>query len=149
MIAIGSDHGGYKLKEELKRYLEEKDIECKDFGCQADENVDYPDIAEKVAEAVQKNECKNGILVCRSGVGMDIVANKFKGIRCANCDTEEKAEMARKHNNANILALGADYISENEAVCILRRWLASEFEAGGRHEDRVEIIKEIEAKNMK
>ena len=110
MIAIGSDHGGYKLKEKLERYLEEEGIAYKDFGCQADENVDYPDIAEKVAEAIQIKKCQSGILLCRSGVGMDIVANKFKGIRCANCDSEEKAEMARRHNNANVLALGADYI---------------------------------------
>ncbi len=148
MIAIGSDHGGYKLKEEIKRYLEEKNIECKDFGCNSEESVDYPDIATNVAKSVQNGECDKGILVCRSGIGMSIVANKFKGIRCANCDTEEKAKFSRMHNDSNILALGADYLTENEAICILRIWIATEFE-GGRHEERVKLIEEIESTNMK
>ena len=148
MIAIGSDHGGYKLKEEIKRYLEEKDIESKDYGCYEGEVTDYPDIAEKVAESIQSKKCEKGILICRSGVGMDIVANKFKSIRCANCDTEEKAKFSRAHNDSNVLALGADYLSVNEAICILRIWLGTEFE-GGRHQDRVDLIKEIEDKNMK
>ena len=148
MIAIGCDHGGYKLKEQLKRYLEEKDIEYNDCGCYNGDPVDYPDIAKEVAKKIQSKECDKGILICRSGIGMDIVANKFKGIRCANCDTEEKAKYSRMHNNSNVLALGADYITENEAICIFRVWIATEFE-GGRHADRVEIIEEIEAENMK
>lgn len=148
MIAIGSDHGGYKLKEELKKYLEEKEIKYKDFGTQNEETVDYPNIAKEVARAVQSNECNQGILVCRSGIGMEIVANKFKGIRAANCYNEEIAKYARMHNNSNILTLGADYMSENDAVCILRMWFATEFE-GGRHEERVNLIKEIEVENMK
>ena len=148
MIAIGSDHGGYKLKEQLKRYLEEKGIEYRDCGSQSEEVVDYPDIAEKVAKEIQKGECEKGILVCRSGIGMSIVANKFKGIRCANCETEQKAKFARMHNDANVLALGADYMTENEAVCILRIFIATEFE-GGRHEERIKLIEEIEEKNMK
>ena len=148
MIAIGSDHGGYKLKEELKRYLQEKDIECKDCGCYSEESVDYPDIAELVAKSVQKRECDKGILICRSGIGMSIVANKFKGIRCANCDNEEKAKLSRAHNNSNVLALGADYMTVNEAICILRIWLGTEFD-GGRHEDRLSLIDEIEDNNMK
>ena len=82
MIAIGCDHGGYKLKEEIKRYLEEKGIEHKDFGCISEERVDYPNIAKEVAKSVQKKECKEGILICRSGIGMSIVANKYKGLRC-------------------------------------------------------------------
>ena len=148
MIAIGSDHGGYKLKEELKRYLQEKDIECKDCGCYSEESVDYPDIAELVAKSVQKRESDKGILICRSGIGMSIVANKFKGIRCANCDNEEKAKLSRAHNNSNVLALGADYMTVNEAICILRIWLGTEFD-GGRHEDRLSLIDEIEDNNMK
>ena len=148
MIAIGSDHGGYKLKEELKRYLKEKDIKVEDFGCENEENVDYPDIAKKVAKSVQSGKCEKAILICRSGIGMSIVANKFKGIRCANCESEEKAKYARMHNNINILALGADYMTVNDAICILRMWLATSFE-GGRHQERIDIINDIEKENMK
>ena len=148
MIAIGSDHGGYKLKEEIKRYLEEKEIECKDYGCFSEESVDYPDVAVDVCKAIQKKKCEKGILICRSGTGMAIVANKFKGIRCANCDTEERARLARMHNDANVLALGSDYLTVNEAICILRMWIATEFE-GGRHAERLELIEEVENSNMK
>ena len=148
MIAIGSDHGGYKLKEQLKRYLDENDIKYKDCGCYNEEKTDYPDIAEAVAKSIQKKECDKGILVCRSGIGMDIVANKFKGIRCANCDTEEKAKLSRAHNNSNVLALGADFLTENEAICIFRVWIATAFEEG-RHAERLSIVDEIEDANMK
>ena len=148
MIAIGSDHGGYKLKEEIKKYLEEKEIKYIDCGSFSEERVDYPDIAKLVAEKVQKNECKEGILICRSGIGMSIVANKFKGIRCAKCDNEEEAKFSKMHNNSNILALGADYINTSEAICIVRTWIATEFQ-GGRHEERIKIIEEIETENMK
>ena len=148
MIAIGSDHGGYKLKEEIKKYLEEKEIEYKDFGCMNEESVDYPNIAKEVAEAVQSEKCDSGILICRSGIGMSIVANKFKGIRCASCHNEYTAKYAKLHNNSNILAIGADDVTTNEAICILRMWLATEYE-GGRHEVRLKIIDEIEDKNMK
>ena len=148
MIAIGSDHGGYKLKEEIKKYLEEKNIEYKDFGSMSEERTDYPEIAKKVAESVQENEYNQGILICRTGIGMSIVANKFKGIRCALCHDEFTAKNSKLHNNSNILALGADTISTNEAICILRMWIATEFE-GGRHEERINIIKEIEKENMK
>ena len=148
MIAIGSDHGGYKLKEEIKRYLEEKQIDVLDCGTQNEEIADYPDIAEEVAKAIQRKECDKGILVCRSGIGMSIVANKFKGIRCANCDNEQKAKYSRMHNDSNVLALGADYMTVNEAICILRMWIATEFE-GGRHKERIKLIEEIEKKNMK
>ena len=148
MIAIGSDHGGFELKEEIKRYLDEKDIEYKDFGCMSEESVDYPNIAKEVALAVQKNECEKGILICRSGIGMTIVANKFKGIRCTLCYNESTAKYAKMHNNSNILAMGANELTVNEAICILRMWLATEFE-GGRHENRLKIIEEIEKENMK
>ena len=148
MIAIGSDHGGYKLKEEIKKYLDEKEIKYVDCGCISEERVDYPDIAKSVAKKVQSKECEEGILICRSGIGMSIVANKFKGIRCAKCDNEEEAKFSRMHNNSNVLALGADYISTSEAVCIVRAWIATEFE-GGRHQERVKIIEEIEKENMK
>lgn len=148
MIGIGSDHGGYKLKEEIKKYLDEKDIEYKDYGCMNEERVDYPNIAKEVAKAIQEKKCGNGILICRSGLGMSIVANKFKGIRCTPCHNETTAKYAKLHNNSNLLALGADELTVNEAICILRVWLATEFE-GGRHNHRLELIEEIEKENMK
>ena len=148
MIAIGCDHGGYKLKEELKKYMDEKEIEYKDFGTMSEESIDYPNIAKKVAMAVQSKECEKGILICRSGIGMSICANKFKGIRCTPCYEEETAKYARMHNDSNVLALGADYITTNEAICIFRMWLATEFE-GGRHEERLKLIEEVENENMK
>lgn len=148
MIAIGCDHGGYKLKEEIKKYLDEKQIKYKDFGCMNEERVDYPNIAKLVANSIQEEKCEKGILICRSGLGMSIVANKFRGIRCTACHNEYTAKYARLHNNSNILALGADDVTVNEAICILRMWLATEFE-GGRHLERLEIIKQIENENMK
>ena len=148
MIAFGSDHGGYKLKEEIKKYLDEKEIKYKDYGTMNEEAVDYPNIAKEVAQAVQANKCDSGILICRSGIGMSITANKFKGIRCAACHDEYTAKYAKLHNNSNILAIGADDVTTNEAICILRMWLATEYE-GGRHEERLKIIEEIENKNMK
>lgn len=148
MIAIGSDHGGYKLKEEVKKYLEEKEIEYIDCGTFDEESVDYPEIAKTVALEVQNGQAEKGIIICRSGIGMSIVANKFKGIRCAKCNDEQEAKFSRMHNNTNMLALGADYMDINKAIRIVRRWIATEFE-GGRHEARVKIIKEIENENMK
>lgn len=148
MIAIGSDHGGYRLKEEIKKYLDEKKIKYKDYGCMEGESVDYPNIAKEVAKSVQSGKCDRGILVCRSGLGMSIVANKFRGIRCTPCHDEYTAKYARLHNDSNILALGADDLTTNEAICILRMWIATEFE-GGRHKERLKIIEEIENENMK
>lgn len=148
MIAIGSDHGGYKLKEEIRRYLEEKGIAYSDCGTYSEESVDYPNIAKSVAEKVQKKQCEEGILICRSGIGMSIVANKFKGIRCAKCNSEQEAKFSKMHNNSNILAIGADYMNTNEAICIVRAWIATKFE-GGRHKERIDIIEEIEKENMK
>ena len=148
MIAIGSDHGGYKLKEEIKKYLEEKDIEYIDCGCMNEERVEYPNIAKEVAKLVQTKKADKGILICRSGIGMSVVANKFKGIICTPCHNEYTAKYSKLHNNSNILAIGADDVTQNEAICILRMWLATEFE-GGRHQERLDIIKEIENENMK
>lgn len=148
MIAIGSDHGGYKLKEEIKKYLEEKEIEYTDCGTFNEESVDYPEIAKAIALEVQEKQCNQGIIICRSGIGMSIVANKFKGIRCAKCNDEEEVKFSRMHNDSNVLALGADYIDTNKAIRMVRIWLATEFE-GGRHEERVKIIEEIENENMK
>lgn len=148
MIAIGSDHGGYKLKEEIKKYLEEKEIEYTDCGTFNEESVDYPEIAKTVALEVQGKQCDKGIVICRSGIGMSMVANKFRGIRCAKCNDEEEAKFSRMHNNSNVLAIGADYMDANKAIRIVRAWIATEFE-GGRHEARVNIINEIENENMK
>ena len=148
MIAIGSDHGGYKLKEEIKKYLEEKEIEYTDCGTFDEESVDYPEIAQAVSSEVQDGHAEKGIIICRSGIGMSMVANKFKGIRCAKCNDEEEAKFSRMHNNANVLALGADYMDTNKAIRMVRTWIATEFE-GGRHENRVKMIDEIENENMK
>lgn len=147
-IAIGADHGGFKLKEEIKKYLEEKEIEYVDFGTNSEERVDYPVIAKNVCKSVQQKQTDFGIVICKTGYGMSIVANKFKGIRCATCYNEESAKFAKLHNNINVLGLGAEYISTNEAICILRMILATEFESG-RHLERLNIIKEIEKENMK
>ena len=148
MIAIGSDHGGYKLKEEIKKYLSEKQIEYKDMGCMSEERVDYPNIAKEVAKEVQSKKCEKGILICRSGIGMSICANKFRGIRCTPCHNEYTAKYSKLHNNSNILAIGADDVTVNEAICILRMWLATEYE-GGRHDERLKLISQIEDENMK
>ena len=148
MIAIGSDHGGYKLKEEIKKYLEETEIEYTDCGTFNEERAEYPEIAQALATEVQDGQAEKGIIICRSGIGMCIVANKFKGIRCAKCNDEEEAKFSRMHNDSNVLALGADYMDTNKAIRIVRTWIATEFE-GGRHEERVKMIEEIEKQNMK
>ena len=148
MIAIGCDYGGYTLKEEIKKYLDDNKILYEDMGCMSEERVDYPNIASKVAKEVQSKKCDKGILICRSGIGMSICANKFKGIRCALCYNETIAKFSRLHNDSNILALGADYLTSNEAISILKMWLETEFE-GGRHELRLNIISQIEDENMK
>lgn len=148
MIVIGADHGGFELKEEIKKYFDEKEIEYVDKGTFSVENVDYPNIAKEVAKEVSNKKADIGILICRSGIGMSMCANKFKGVRCALCYEEQTAKFARMHNNANMLALGADYITVNKAICVIRQFLGAEFE-GGRHEARVNIISEIENENMK
>ena len=148
MIAIGSDHGGYKLKEEIKKYFDETGIKYKDFGSYSEDRVDYPLIAKDVSKSVQKKECDRGILICRSGYGMAMVANKFKGIRSAPCFQEQAAKFSRMHNDSNVLALGADYITTSEAINIVRIWIATEFE-GGRHQERLNLVTEIESENMK
>ena len=148
MIAIGSDHGGYKLKEEIKKYFDEKGMEYKDFGTYTEERTDYPIYAKKVAEAVQSKECDCGILVCRSGYGMTVVANKFRGIRAAAIHDEESAKFAKADDDINVITFGGDYIDTYEAICIIRNWLGTEFK-GGRYEERLKMIDEIEDKNMK
>lgn len=148
MIAIGSDHGGYKLKEEIKKYFDENGIEYRDFGTDSEERTDYPIYAKKVAQAVQSKECEGGILLCRSGYGMTVVANKFKGIRAASISNEEAAKFAKADDDINVITLGGDYLTINEAICIIRNWLATEFK-GGRYAERLEMINDIESQNMK
>ena len=138
MIAIGSDHGGYELKEKIKDFFEGK-LNFKDFGTDSLESVDYPEIAYKVADSIACGECQYGILICRTGVGMSIVANKVKGIRCALCYNEKIGGLCKEHNNANVISLPADMLSFEEIVNIINTWLETEF-AGGRHEKRVNMI---------
>lgn len=148
MIAIGSDHGGYELKEEIKKYLDEKEIAYKDFGTFSEERTDYPIYGKSAIKAVQNKECEKGILICGTGFGMTILANKFKGIRCASCWNEDVAKLLKEHNNANMIALPGRFINISQAVVILRAWLGSEF-LGGRHTERLQMIEEIENENMK
>ena len=148
MYAIGADHGGYRLKEELKKYLEEIGIEYIDFGTENEERTDYPIYASKVAEAVSKGECEKGILICRGGHGMAIVANKYKGVRAARVSSEDDARFAKSDDNINVLSLGGDCLETNEAIRIMRIWIATEFK-GGRYQERIDMITEIEKENMK
>ena len=127
MIAIGSDHGGYRLKEEIKKYFDEVGIEYKDFGTNSEERTDYPIYAKKVAEAIQNKECDKGILLCRSSCGMTIVANKFRGIRAASVADEEIAKFAKSDDDVNVITLGGNYLNTNQVICIIRNWLATEF----------------------
>ena len=148
MIALACDHGGYQLKEEIKKYLDEKEIEYKDFGTYSEERVDYPVYGVPAIKAVQNKECEKGILVCGTGFGMSIIANKFKGIRCASCWNEEVAKLLKAHNNANVIALPGRFINTSQAIVILRAWIATEF-MGGRHQERLQMIENIEKENMK
>jgi len=142
-IALGADHAGYQLKDQIKQYLAQRGIELRDEGTSSPESVDYPDYARAVAHDVSEQRADLGILVCGSGIGMAIAANKVDGIRAANVTSEYEAQMSREHNNANVLALGARILSAEEALRIVDAWLATPF-AGGRHERRVEKIAAIE-----
>lgn len=144
-LAIGSDHGGFELKDYIKEYLDKKGIEYIDYGTDSDESVDYPDFGHKIAEAIKNGECERGIVVCGTGIGISIAANKVPGIRCALCSDTYSARMSREHNNANILALGGRILGRDLALEIVETWIKAEFE-GGRHERRVNKISEIEDK---
>lgn len=148
MIALGSDHGGYKLKEEVKKYLEEIGIEYKDCGTYDEERTDYPIYAEKVAKTVQSKECDRGILICKSGAGMTIVANKFKGIRAALGINEEVSRASKADDDINVLVLPSQYITTSAAIASIRAWIGTSFK-GGRYLERIQMIKEIEKDNMK
>lgn len=143
IIAVGCDHGGLMLKQEIIRFLEDQQIEIKDFGVNSPESVDYPDIAKEVAQAISTGEYDRGILVCGAGIGMSIVANKFPGVRAALCHDIYTARMSREHNNSNILVLGGRSTGPDVAICALKTWLETEF-SGGRHARRVDKITAIE-----
>ena len=141
-IALGSDHGGYELKERIKSFLEAKGIACEDFGTHSKDSCDYPVFGKAAAEAVAAGRCDKGIVVCTTGIGISITANKVKGVRCALCSDSLSAEMTRRHNDANMLALGAGFTGPNLAERIVEVFLNTEFE-GGRHARRVDLIKEM------
>ncbi|MBQ2941477.1 MAG: ribose 5-phosphate isomerase B [Clostridia bacterium] len=143
MLALGCDHGGYQLKEFLKKHLEKKGIEVKDFGTYSEDSVDYPVYAEKVAKAVQSGEAEGGILCCGTGIGISIAANKFDGIRCALVRDSFSARLTKEHNNANIIALGGRVTGTELAADIVDSWMNAEFQ-GGRHQGRIDIISSFE-----
>ena len=143
MIAIASDHGGYALKEHIKAYLAAKGITCQDFGTNSAESCDYPVFAQAAAQAVADGRCEQGIVICTTGIGISIAANKVKGVRCALCADSLSAELTRRHNNANMLAMGAGMIGPSLAERIVDVFLSTQFE-GGRHARRVNLISEME-----
>lgn len=148
IIAIGSDHAGYQLKEVLKLHMEQQGHQVKDLGGFAPEKADYPLVGERVARAVLSGEAEHGVLICGTGLGISISANKLRGIRAAVCSEPYSAKMSREHNNANILAMGARVVGEDLAKMILDSYLQAEF-LGGRHGERVDMIDMLEEKYMK
>ena len=138
-IAIGCDHGGIALKEEIVALLKEMAQEVDDQGCHSVESVDYPTFAKSVCSRVQSGECDRGILICGTGIGMSMVANRFDGIRAALCHELFTARMSREHNDANVLCLGARVVGPGLAVEIIRTWVTTEF-SGGRHQRRIDMF---------
>lgn len=138
-IALAADHGGYQLKEILKEYLPQKGHEVLDLGCNEGDSVDYPNYGRACGEAVMRGDAERGIAICGTGIGISIAANKVKGIRCALCTSVFMAEMASKHNNANMLALGGRILEKELAISIVDMWLTTEFE-GGRHKRRTDLL---------
>ncbi len=143
MIAIACDHGAFALKEELKKHLEKRGLEYKDFGTYSLESCDYPDYAAPAAEAVASGECDRGIVLCTTGIGVSITANKVKGVRCALLHDVMSARMTRQHNDTNMMALGAGVVGTMLALEIVDTWLDTDFE-GGRHQRRVDKICALE-----
>ena len=143
-IGIGSDHGGFELKEHIKEYLEKEGIEYVDYGTNSLDSVDYPDYGRRLSEGVISGNVDKGIAVCGTGIGISIACNKVKGIRCALCSDTYSARMSVQHNNANIIALGGRVIGKDLAIEILSTWLDAQFE-GGRHERRINKISDIES----
>jgi ribose 5-phosphate isomerase B len=142
-VAVGCDHAGFPLKGTVLDALDKLGLKYEDFGCFSEESVDYPDIGAAVARAVASGEYDRGVLVCGSGIGMSMVANKVKGIRAANCENAKSAGLSRLHNDANVLTLGARVVAAELAVEIVKEWFQTEFD-GGRHGRRVNKITEIE-----
>ena len=142
-ISMGCDHGGFGLKEDIKAFLIQQGHEVEDCGCYSTESCDYPDFGEAAARAVAEGKCERGIVICTTGIGISISANKVKGIRCALCSEPWSAEMTRRHNDSNMLAMGAGVVGPNLARQIVTAFLSNEFE-GGRHQRRVDKMMEIE-----
>lgn len=140
MIAIGCDHGGYGLKKEIMAYLSDKGFEYKDFGCHDTRSCDYPEYGKAVANVVASGECEKGILICGTGIGMSIVANKVRGVRCAHCTDCFSAKAAREHNNANVIALGARITGPGLAVMLVDIFLNTPFSGDERHVRRISRI---------
>ena len=143
MIAIGCDHGGYELKQKILAHLRQRGLEYRDFGCDSTASVDYPVYGKAVAHAVASGECEKVIVICSTGIGISIAANKVCGIRCALCGDPLSASLSRRHNNANMLAMGAGIVGKNLAENIVDTFLNTQFE-GGRHERRVNALMAIE-----
>lgn len=143
MLAIGCDHGGLELKNHIIAHLKEQGTECRDFGTYDENSCDYPDIAEKVCGAVTSGECESGILVCGTGIGMSIAANKIKGIRAALCTDVYSAKMTKQHNNSNVICLGGRVTGRELAFMIVDTWLSEKFQ-GGRHQNRIDKISALE-----
>ena len=143
MIAIGSDHGGFELKNKIVKWLLDNGYDIKDFGVYENKSVDYPDIAEVVCKSITSGECDRGILVCGTGIGISIAANKIKGIRAAVCGDIYSAAMTKRHNNANVITLGGRVVGEDVGIEIVKAWLTNEFE-GGRHQNRIDKITNLE-----
>ena len=144
MIAIGSDHGGFDLKEAVKKHLEERGIEYKDFGTYDKNSCDYPDFGRAAAEAVASGECEKGIVICTTGIGISIVANKVKGVRCALVHNKDAAKLTREHNDSNCLALSAKYTGPVYANEIVDVWLETKFSENERHARRIAKIAKYE-----
>ena len=142
MISLGSDHGGFDLKKEVIKFLEKKGIEYKDFGCFDKNSCDYPQYARAAAEAVSDGSCDRGIVICTTGIGVSITANKVHGVRCALCTSVNQAKMTRLHNDANMLALGASEVSTEKALEIVDTFLSTEFSGEERHVRRIGQIEE-------
>ena len=142
MIALGSDHGGYGLKQEIIKHLEEKGIEYKDYGCYDESPCDYPVFGKKAAQAVASGECEKGILICGTGIGISIAANKIKGIRAALCHDVFSAKATREHNDANMLAMGARVVGPGLALMIVDTFLNTEFSNAERHQKRIDMLEE-------
>lgn len=147
-IATASDHAGYDLKKGILSYLAERKIDFEDFGCGPDERVDYVDYAEKAVQSVCSGRHDRAILICGTGLGMAMVANKFKGIRATPCCDEYSAEMSRSHNDSNCLTMGGRILPLDEALEIVRVWLETGFE-GGRHQERIDKILKVEERNFR